>query len=161
MFRTPMTLDRTHKNLTLACCALVAAVSVLVVVSRQPVGMLIAALIVVVLAIAWAFAPTAVVVGDRDFLIERRAWRPLRIPLASIEHAETIVRTRRGLRLFGVGGFFGTYGLYWSEVLGRHRMYATRAGGIMVVVRRRDGLPILVTPDDSAGTLAAFAVHGA
>lgn len=151
-----MSLDRAHRTTSVVVCALVAVVAIGVLTARSHVGAGVLVLVVGVLVGSWALAPRAIVVEAGELSIERRAWRPLRVPLATIEHADMIQRAGgRTLRLFGVGGFFGTYGLFWSDALGRHRMYATRAGG-GVIVRRRAGLPIVLTPDDAPGALAAL-----
>jgi hypothetical protein len=59
------------------------------------------------------------------------------------------------VRLFGVGGFFGSYGLFWARGLGRFRAYATQSAP-GVLVRRSGALPLIVTPDDADGFRAAL-----
>jgi hypothetical protein len=102
-------------------------------------------------------SPRELVVDGGEVRIERRAWRPLCIPLASITSAAPLDRVgRRAVRLFGTGGFFGSYGLFWSDALGRFRLYATRRGQAVIVRRTGGALPIVVTPDDVAGAIAAI-----
>lgn len=166
MFRATMTLDRTRRLVTLCVGSIVgvAAGAALVAPAAFPsrggippwavVGPVLA---IVVLAFAWAMSPCGVVVDGGELRVERRAWPPLRFPLSAIAGVSIVDSPARGaVRLFGVGGFFGSYGLFSSSALGRFRMYATR-GGPGVVVRRKGGdLPIVFTPDDAAATVHAM-----
>ena len=111
--------------------------------------------LLVTLGIAWAMAPTALVVNGAELKIERRAWRPFTIPLASIESTGRLDGSDPWFRVMGVGGFFGSYGTFYSSNVGRFRLYATRTGQA-VIVRRKTGSPVVATPDDVAGTIAAL-----
>jgi hypothetical protein len=98
-------------------------------------------------------SPHALVVEDDVLRIERRFWPALRVSLATIEKASPIASLGKGvLRTGGVGGFFGSFGLFRSDDLGWFRLYATRRGQA-VVIRRNGRLPIVVTPDDVGGTI--------
>jgi hypothetical protein len=159
MFRTPMRLDRINRVLTVVVCAIV--VAALAALLKAPgLGAARAVLIafpLVVLALAWAMSPSALVVEAGELRVERRAWRPLRVPLASIADASLLDGIgRNSIRVFGVGGFFGSYGLFWNKVLGRFRLYATRTGQAIVVRRTGDAIPIVLTPDDVAGAVRAI-----
>jgi hypothetical protein len=157
MFRTPMSLDKTQRTMTLLVSALLVVSFAVVVLVKAAVGLGVFGLLAVVLALAWAMSPTALVVEDGDLRIERRAWRAMRVPLAHVASAAPLSKLGPGtLRVFGVGGFFGSYGLFSNGELGRFRLYATH-GGQAVLVRRTDGeLPLVLTPDDVAGTIAAI-----
>jgi hypothetical protein len=165
MFRTPMSLDRTHRTLTVAVGAIVAAAFValsvsphLVLVRNTMFGIL-----VVVLLVSWAMSPRALVVDSGELRIERRAWRPVRVPLTAVASAAPLEGIGLGtIRVFGVGGFFGNYGLFYNTVLGRFRLYATRRGQAMIVRRKADQLPLVITPDDLEGSIRAIGpAHGA
>jgi hypothetical protein len=156
MFRTAMTLDRTHRRLTLLSGALVALGVVVTLTVRTNAGIFAFAAIGGALGFAWAMSPRQLVVEGGELRIERRAWRPLRVSLADVTSASPLDRIGgRAIRLFGVGGFFGSYGLFSSDALGRFRLYATRRGQ-SVLIRRTDALPIVLTPDDVAGTIDAI-----
>jgi hypothetical protein len=157
MFRTPLSLDRANRILTLVSSAIVALVLVIALRTGRTEPLALVAVVVVALGLAWAMAPRALVIDDGELRIERRAWRSMRIPLASIASASPLGTIgKRALRLWGVGGFFGSYGLFWSDALGRFRLYGTHRGQA-VLVRRNDGrLPLVLTPDDVAGTIAAI-----
>jgi hypothetical protein len=155
-FRTPMSLDRAHSVGTVLVLA-VAVGALAVAATRVPAGWaFLPVCLGGVLGLSWAMAPRGLVVTPDELRVERRAWRALRVPMASIEGAEVLDWSgKRTLRLFGVGGFFGSYGLFHDDVLGRFHLYATRRGRA-VLVRRRGTLDLVVTPDDVAGTVAAI-----
>ncbi len=102
---------------------------------------------VVVLVLAWALAPRRLAVGGGQVLVERRAWRPVRIPLASLEEVGTLPpeAMRGALRVGGSGGAFGYYGRYRSRELGPFRLYATRWDGLVLL--RGGGVTWVVSPD--------------
>jgi Bacterial PH domain len=153
MFRSAMTLDGRNRNMTAIVGGAVLVAIAVTLVTRPLVGLAVLA----VLALVWAMSPTALVVDGGELRIERRAWRPLRIPIASIRGASPLFALGGGtLRLFGVGGFFGSYGLFHNGRLGRFRLYATHAGEAVVVQRVDGALPLVLTPDDVAGTLGAI-----
>ncbi len=158
MFRTAFSLDRAHANFTVLSSLLVVVTLVLAAVFLPHDGRLpVIALVLGALALSWMMGPSALVVEGAELRIERRAWRPLRVALSSVESAAPVSELgRRRVRVLGVGGFFGSYGLFASDKLGRFRLYSTRCGQA-VIIRRNDGsLPIVVTPDDVAGTIAAI-----
>jgi hypothetical protein len=95
------------------------------------------------------------------FRIERRAWRPISIPLRNIAALESTagMGAFNTLRPFGVGGFFGTFGLMWSRPVGRFWAYATRTAP-SILLRVDGSLPVLVTPDDPQAVVAALRQAG-
>jgi hypothetical protein len=165
MFRTPMSLDRTHRTLTVAVVAI--AVAAFFALSVGPhLGLVRNTLIgtlAIVLLVCWAMSPHALVVDSGELRIERRAWRPVRVPLTAVASAAPLEGLGVGtIRVFGVGGFFGNYGLFYNAVLGRFRLYATRRGQVMIVRRTADQLPLVITPDDLEGSIRAIGPgHGA
>ena len=157
MFRTTMTLDMTQRATTILVSALVAATIAAVVANGTRGGITGVLLVGATLALSWAMSPHGLVVDASEIRVLRRAWRPLRVPIASIASATSIDRRGdRVLRLFGVGGFFGSYGLFQGKELGRFRLYATRSGDAILLRRRGRALPIVLTPDDITGTLRAL-----
>jgi hypothetical protein len=152
-----MSLDGATRASTLLGLGVVAA-SLVLGLARAPGGWstFMPAALVVVLGITWAMAPRGLVVTQNELRIERRAWASIRVPLASVERADALDwPSWRAMRLFGVGGFFGSYGVFHSESLGRFRLYATKRGRA-VLVRTRSGQALVLTPDDVAGTIAAI-----
>ena len=80
------------------------------------------------------------------------------MPSSRSSHTDE-TRVLKTVRLFGIGGFFGTFGLMWSRPLGRFRAYATRSTPSLLL-RRHRALPLLVTPDDREALLAALRQAG-
>src|SRR4051812_19869414 len=150
-----MTLDRAHRVLTAVVLVLLAGVFAALATTVGEIGAPIIALVAVALVIAWAMSPRRFVIDDGELRVERRAWRALRVPLSSVLTAEPVALSGRTLRLVGVGGFFGSYGLFTNGQLGRFRLYATRRQNALIV-RRSSGLPIVITPDDVAGAVRAL-----
>ena len=107
-FRSRPSLDGTYRTVTLLVSGVVAVSLVGAVRAGAAVGIGALALVVGVLAIAWAMAPREVVVEHDELRIERRAWRSQRIPLSEVEGAERLSTIGRAVRVFGVGGFFAT-----------------------------------------------------
>jgi PH (Pleckstrin Homology) domain-containing protein len=152
-----MTLDGRQRARTALAGALVGFVFVSVLATRVGIGALGVCFVAIVLALSWAMAPCAVVVDSAELRILRRAWTPLRLPLPTVASALPIDSLDRGtLRLFGVGGFFGSYGLFRNATIGRFRLYATRGGPAVLVRLKGGGLPIVLTPDDVPGTIEAI-----
>ena len=157
MFRTRMTLDRMQRNVTMLSSALVAIGAVVAISARTGAGMAVFAIGGAALLLAWAMSPREIVVDAGELRVLRRAWPPLRVPLGAVDTAAPLDTIGgRAIRLFGVGGFFGNYGLFSSAALGRFRLYATRGGQAVIVRRNDDKLPIVLTPDDVAGTIRAI-----
>ena len=157
MFRTPLTLDRTHRSLTILVGAILVAGFVVAAVTGRALGVGAVVSVAAALGLAWAMGPRELVVEGGELRVERRAWRPLRVPLAEVTSASPLSSLgARPLRLLGVGGFFGSYGLFWSRSLGRFRLYATRQGQAVLVRRGEGALPLVLTPDDVAGTIEAL-----
>jgi uncharacterized membrane protein YfcA len=157
MFRTQLSLDLANRVMTAGVAALVAAAFVLAEWRPSGAGRVALAVVVGALALSFMMAPRALVVEKGELRIERRLWAPLRVPLADIERAALLGSLGGGvLRLFGVGGFFGSYGLFRSTKLGRFRMYATHGGQAVLVTRKGGLLPLVITPDDVAGAIDAI-----
>ncbi|MGA7123639.1 MAG: PH domain-containing protein [Polyangiaceae bacterium] len=159
-FRSRLSLDGTHRTVTLI-------VGVIVVVglagafrAGAAVGIVALALVGCVLVFAWAMGPREVVVENDELRVERRAWRPQRIPLYDVESADSLATVGRAVRLFGVGGFFGSYGLFSSRAIGRFMLFATRRGQAVIVRRTNGQLPVVITPDDIQGTIDAIRTRG-
>jgi hypothetical protein len=161
MFETRMTLDKAFRNVTILSATLVGGGTAAAVTAGSRAGRLAFVFGCGVLLFAWAMAPRGVVVGDGELLVLRRAWPAFRVPLASIREAVAVDSLgKRAIRLFGVGGFFGSYGVFLTDTLGRFRLYATRRGQAVVVRRNDSKLPVVLTPDDVQGTLAALGRTG-
>ena len=96
---------------------------------------------------AWALAPRAYEIGDGALRILRNGWLRTAVPLSQIRSAGEIEpeALRGSLRLLGIGGLFGSYGLFRSPVLGPFRLDATRSTGLVLV--RTPRRAHVLTPD--------------
>ncbi|HEX9049756.1 MAG TPA: PH domain-containing protein [Anaeromyxobacter sp.] len=96
---------------------------------------------------AWALAPRAFEIGGGVLRIVRngRIWTA--IPLAEIRSAgEVGPEVLEGaIRILGVGGLFGSYGVFRSPALGPLRLATTRSTGLVLVRTAR--VAHVLTPD--------------
>jgi hypothetical protein len=152
-----MTMDRNHKSSTVAVVVLVVLLVLPgVILSALLPGAITRALVpvflvaaIIPLVVAAMMAPRGVEVNGGSLRITRNAWRPMIIPIreiAAVEEGPTLF-AMRSVRLLGTGGFFGSYGLFWTRDVGRYRLYTTRCGP-SVLLRRRQGLPIVIGLDE-------------
>jgi hypothetical protein len=96
---------------------------------------------------AWGLAPRAFEIGGGALRIVRNGWIRTTIRLADVRSAgEVGPEVLQGaLRLVGVGGLFGSYGLFRSPALGPLRLDATRGTGLVLVRTAR--MAHVLTPD--------------
>jgi hypothetical protein len=115
-----------------------------------------------VLVITTLMAPREVMVTFGELELVRLAWPSFRIPLHDVEVVErgpVIARGAGVVRLMGVGGWFWSGGLFRVRNLGNVRAWMTRLGPTLVL-RRKEGLPILLGVDDVPGLLATLGQRG-
>ena len=156
MFRSPLTLDRANRISTAIVCILLAGGIVAMLASDHPATRGPAWILAATFALCWAMSPRALVVEGGEIRIERRLWPALRVARADVERASPLNSLgRRVMRVGGVGGLFGSFGFFRSTDLGWFRLYATRRGQA-VYIARRGAMPLVVTPDDVAGTIDAI-----
>jgi hypothetical protein len=97
--------------------------------------------------VAWALAPRAFAIGGGALRVLRNGWLPTRVPLSEIRSAGEVEpdALHGAIRIVGIGGLFGTYGLYRSPALGPTRLDATRTTGLVLVRTARRAY--VLTPD--------------
>jgi len=156
MFHSPLSLDRTNRLITGCVGFVIVGGAVSAALSRAFVALGVVALVALIMVLSWAMGPRAALVTEDELRIERRAWRALRVPLAEVSGVEVAAGTGRAVRLLGVGGFFGSYGIFSNTALGTFQLYATRAGQVVIVQRSRGEPPLVFTPDDVAETARAI-----
>jgi hypothetical protein len=160
MFRTPMTLGRAQRLTTTVAVALAIALVGIILATAGPPARFGLAVLVAVLVLSWAMSPCAVVVAGGELRVQRRAWPALRVHVTAIESVTPLslvsLRHDGAIRLFGVGGFCGSYGLFRTRSLGAFHLYATHGGEGLLVRLRDRARPLLITPDDVTGTLRAL-----
>ncbi|BDG01685.1 PH domain-containing protein [Anaeromyxobacter oryzae] len=102
-----------------------------------PLGGLVPALLLVTVALAWAWAPRDFVVDrhTRELRVERNLGAPVRIPLDDVRMVAPLPREalRRTWKVMGTAGVFGHYGRFRAPALGDFRLYATRRDGLVLV----------------------------
>lgn len=95
--------------------------------------------------LCYLYAPKGFYLSDSHLVIERRI-SPIRIEIRKIKRVSRLPQweVSHAARTFGVRGFFGYYGIFRNERLGRFRMYATDRGkGVLIEADRK----YLITPD--------------
>lgn len=118
--------------------------------------------VVGILAITTLMTPTAVVLTPDALVLERLAWPSFRVPLSELTAVEEgprsgVLRGEVG-RLAGVGGWFWSGGLFRARGIGKVRAWMRRLGPT-VVVRRKEGLPLLFGLDDPEGLKRALSAR--
>ena len=127
----------------------------LIAMKAGAVAVLVALASLAVLALAFAFSP-------RDFEISDGAFRVKRLigdvvfPLTSLRFVRDAAPAdfQGCVRLWGSGGLFGYYGLFWSKALGKSTWYVTDRRKAMVMANGSQ--VVLVSPEDRGGFLEAI-----
>jgi len=104
---------------------------------------------------AYAWSPVGYEIADGNVVI-RRLIGNVRIPVSGIREVKIATRDdlSGSLRLFGSGGLFGYYGLFRNSTLGTSNWYVTDRSHAVVLTG--DSGTVIVSPDDSAGFIAAL-----
>lgn len=129
---------------------------------REPVDALATALeILIFVAVPFSvylFSPLGYSVRNGALVIHRPV-KPVVIPLTEIQNVEILAPediTAPSFRVFGVGGLFGYYGLFFQNDLGVVRYYLRNKKNPMVIDTASRGR-LLISPD-SPGLVRALAV---
>ncbi len=100
-----------------------------------------------------AYAPVRASVEDGVVRIERRHARAVEIPLARVRAVEILGATGGFRRIAGFHGPGISYGRFASDELGEFQLYDW--GGPAYVLLQTEGGPVVLTPDDPDGFVAA------
>ena len=100
-----------------------------------------------ILGIAVLFAPRAFYV-TKDSVIVKRSGTDLVIKIQDIDQIRRIRLREFGfsIRTFGVGGFFGYYGKFYSRQIGSHNAYATNCKSL-VLIQCTNGKKYVLSPE--------------
>ena len=111
---------------------------------------------ILVVAISFLFAPSSYGI-DGTHLYIRRPLLPIQIRFNDILEVRRLndQEMEFTLRLFGSGGLFGFFGLFYSRKLGWQRWYATRTGDLVGIVTNTKGWLVL-SPDSPEAFVAAL-----
>lgn len=110
-----------------------------------------------ILGLALACMVTGYSLDAEGIVIRRLLWsrRIRRTEIVSLAAPAAV--TRKGtLGLFGIWGFCGTTGLAYSGALGLHIVAASAYANRMVITRR-GGLPVVISPANGEAFAEAFA----
>ena len=104
--------------------------------------------LIIILILTYGFSPKGYAIEDRQLVI----YRPFQNKYYSTENILKVSMIDRkelknSLRIFGVGGLFGYFGLFRNSRYGTMIWYATRRDQF-VVIERSNGKVIVLTPDD-------------
>jgi len=112
-----------------------------------------------IFVLALFFAPIKYTVTNSEVIVNRLGPN-VAVPIHTIEHISRPhrkqVRFLTTVRLFGVGGFFGGYGLFWNRSLGVFYAYITNLK-TLVFIKYDNGRKILLSPDRPQEFLEAVA----
>ena len=105
---------------------------------------------------AWGLAPRGFAIGDRRLRLLKNGWPSTEIPLDEIRTIALLDQDALSgsLKILGMGGLFGYYGLFRSPTLGSYRLHATRAGGLVLV--RTGSRTFVLTPEPADGFAEAL-----
>ena len=147
--------DKSTKILTVVLGVLLAAIAFILTMNMAIIGGGVAAVIMLMYGVAYAYSPRDYVSSDRSMVVRRLAGN-VRIPLDGIRDARAGTKDDLAgcIRLWGNGGVFGYYGLFQTSKLGRCRWYVTNRRNAVVVVT--DQQTTLFSPDDVDGFLVAI-----
>jgi hypothetical protein len=107
--------------------------------------------------ITYALSPTSYEIKEDSMIIHR--------PLKDvIIHRSEIVEVHqmeegklaRSMRLFGSGGLFGYFGLFWNKEFGTMTWYATRRDQAMMIITSSPK-KLVITPDETDAFMQAYA----
>jgi hypothetical protein len=114
--------------------------------TRQTLPVLAVLVLVAIFGIAILFAPRGYVVRP-DGIVIRRLVSALVIPWEQIREVRRIEPAEIGVvwRTFGSGGFFGSFGRFYSRPLGGFLAYATNQRD-MILITKADGTKIVISP---------------
>lgn len=132
----------------------VAVIAVCVVVCITTSSLVVGALELCVITLAYLNAPQSYKLSGRSILIKRFIGT-VRIPLDNIRElrAGTAEDFRKCTRLWASGGLFGYYGLFKTARLGKCRWYVTNRSQSVIVVTGES--TVVLSPNDVPGFLAA------
>jgi hypothetical protein len=106
--------------------------------------------VVVLLALTILFKPLYYVIQE-DYIVIKRLIGSIKIPISSVTDI-WFEKEKKGLgikiRLLGVGGFLGFFGIYNSTKLGIIYMYATKLTGLIVIKSEKTYVISPENPED-------------
>lgn len=154
-----VSLDKLAKGVTIGVTilfAVIIAMQFFITTSKGHIPVYICVLVPLIYFFIYAIRPFAYEV-DNGQLIIRRMLKDIVISQRDIKTAAIVEpeKLRGSIRLFGVGGLFGYFGIFSNSQLGRMTWYATRRDKIVLLVTHNDK-KIILTPDDPTAFVASL-----
>jgi hypothetical protein len=111
---------------------------------------------IIITIIVYLFRPNNYSISPDKLLIHRMLG-DVEIDRDNIQSVQEIdeSQVKDSLRTFGVGGFFGNFGTFWNNKLGKMTWYVTRKNNF-VLVETKDQKKIILTPDKPEEFVASF-----
>jgi cytochrome c biogenesis factor len=111
---------------------------------------------IIMLLLTYGFSPKGYSVQDGQLVI----YRPFRNKFYETAGIQTVTIVAKeemkwSMRVFGVGGLFGYFGLFRNSRFGTMIWYASRRDQF-VVIERSNGRAIVLTPDDPSSFVSEF-----
>jgi hypothetical protein len=119
---------------------------------QSPAYFVLSGILIVLLLLTLVFAPRKYVLTPTDLVISRLGPN-VRIGWEQVESVEVLADRsllHGVIRVLGVGGVFGSYGLFCNWKSGTFHAYITRTDGLVLIRRKKDD-PVLLSPGDPAG----------
>jgi len=135
----------------ISACVCLGLLAVIVVAH----SLFIAAPLLLIILVSYAYSPCGYVIADRSISVQRLAGQ-VRIALDDIHEARRAAPDdfRGSIRLWASGGLFGYYGLFRTAKLGKSSWYVTNRKNSVVVIT--GSKTALFSPDDVEGFLSAI-----
>ncbi len=151
----PAQLDGRAKLISAFVVALLTAVPLFSLRSNPLAAAILALSSAVLIGSAYAFSPRGYEISGRELRV-KRLFGDVVFPLDGSRFVRDAGQNdfHGCIRLWGSGGFFGYFGLFWSKALGRTRWYLTDRAKALVI-GNQDRV-ILVSPEDREAFIAAL-----
>jgi len=117
---------------------------------RVPFIIVLACMFIITVAAAF-FSPTRIILTDSNLII-KFSLRSKAIPLTEIKSAVPYQRTMNFVRTFGSGGYYGWWGRFRNQELGRFFVYATNLRRL-ILITTDSGRKYLISCSDPASFL--------
>jgi hypothetical protein len=103
-----------------------------------------------VLLIAYLFRPLSYELTEDSIIINRPVSK-VNIELPDIDYAKKITYSDLSItiRLFGSGGFFGYYGIFYSSTFGKIKAYMSQRNNLVLIKTFKHGT-FVISPDEES-----------
>ena len=104
-------------------------------------------LVSIIFVVAVFFAPMNYAITSSEVMVNRLGPNIV-VPIGDIYDVQSLKRKELGLlplRVFGVGGFCGSYGYFWSSRLGLFKTHITNTR-TLILIKYSDNKKILLSP---------------